>query len=112
MHPGWLRAMVEAGREGHLVGGPLERETRFRTGLRETWAQAVDYGCEEARVAKQYGAPGRQWWWFPVHVGVSLGTAPVWPWSWSRRRLGQWVWITGNLVGRIRGSITYRTLYW
>lgn len=192
VHPGWLRAMVEAGREGHLVGGPLERETlndpvvaawrelpepseafvmgrflpitfgcnlgirrdvfdavggwdesyptaasdvefcwrvqtagyrfihapealvafRFRTGLLETWAQAVDYGCEEARVAKQYGAPGRQWWWFPVDAGVSLGMAPVWPWSWSRRRLGQWVWITGNLVGRIRGSIKYRTLYW
>lgn len=85
---------------------------RFRTGLRETWAQVVDYGCEEARVAKQYGAPGRRWWWFPIHAAVSLGTAPVWPWSWSRKRVGQWVWITGNLVGRVRGSIKYRTFYW
>lgn len=85
---------------------------RFRTGLRETWPQAVEYGQEEARVAKQYGAPGRRWWWFPIHAAVVAGTAPVWPWAWSRRRLGQWTWVTGNLAGRIRGSIRYRTLYW
>ncbi|MFT3659818.1 MAG: glycosyltransferase [Gordonia sp. (in: high G+C Gram-positive bacteria)] len=192
VHPSWLRAMVEAGREADIVGGPLERETlndpvvaawrelpdpaepfvmgrflpitfgcnlgirravfddvggwdesyptaasdvefcwrvqtagytfgyapeamvayRFRTGLRETWAQVVDYGREEARVAKQYSAPGRQWWWFPIHAGVSLGTAPIWPWAWSRKKVGQWVWITGNLVGRVRGSVKYRTVYW
>lgn len=85
---------------------------RYRTGLRETWAQVIDYGREEARVAKEYRAPGRQWWWFPIHAAVSLGTAPVWPWAWSRRRVGQWVWVTGNLVGRIRGSFRYRTAYW
>lgn len=85
---------------------------RFREGLRETWSQVIDYGREEARVAKQYSAPGRQWWWFPVHAAVSVGTAPIWPWAWSRKRVGQWVWITGNLVGRVRGSFRYRILYW
>ncbi|MDL9936849.1 glycosyltransferase [Gordonia sp. ABSL1-1] len=85
---------------------------RYRTGIRETFAQVVDYGQEEARVAKQYGAPGRQWWWFVLHAGVVAGLCPVWPWAWSRRRRGEWAWVTGNLVGRIRGSIKYRVLYW
>ncbi|MFM9379138.1 glycosyltransferase family 2 protein [Gordonia sp. VNK21] len=192
VHPGWLRAMVEAGARADIVGGPLERDSlnepvvaawrelpapeeafvmgrflpitfgcnlavhrsvfddvggwdesyptaagdvefcwriqtagyrfgyapeamvayRFRTGLAETWEQALVYAREEARVAKQYGAPGRQWWWFPVHATVSAATAPVWPWSWSRRRLGAWLWISGNLVGRVAGSVRYRTIYW
>lgn len=191
VHPTWLRAMVTAGRDADLIGGPLERDTlndpvvaawralpdpdepvvlgrhlpmsfgcnlgvrrevfdavggwdedyptagsdvefcwrvqtagysfgfapeamvayRYRTGLRESWNQVVDYGSEEARVAKQYGAPGREWWWFPIHVGVVLATCPVWPWGWSRRRRGAWVWVTGNLVGRIKGSLKYRVVY-
>jgi GT2 family glycosyltransferase len=84
---------------------------RYRTGYRETWTQVVDYGREEARVAKQYGAPGRQWWWFPVHAAVVVGSAPVWPWAWSRKRRGAWIWVTGNLVGRIHGSVRYRVRY-
>jgi GT2 family glycosyltransferase len=84
---------------------------RYRTGYRETWNQVIDYGREEARVAKQYGAPGRQWWWLPVHAGVSLALLPIWPWGWSRRRRGEWIWITGNLVGRISGSWKYRVFY-
>ncbi len=84
---------------------------RYRTGLRETWHQVVDYGREEARAAKQFGAPGRQWWWFPVHAVVVAATAPVWPWGWSRKRRGAWVWVTGNLVGRIAGSVKYRVVY-
>ena len=32
---------------------------------------------------------------------VVLVLLPVWPWAWSRRRRGEWVWITGNLVGRL-----------
>ncbi|GAB87424.1 glycosyltransferase family 2 protein [Gordonia rubripertincta] len=84
---------------------------RYRTGMRESWKQVVDYGSEEARVAKQYGARGREWWWFPVHAAVVLATCPVWPWGWSRRRRGAWVWVTGNLVGRIKGSLKYRVVY-
>lgn len=64
---------------------------RFRTGMRESWHQVVDYGREDARVAKQYGAPGRQWWWLPVHAGVVVALCPVWPWAWSQataRRMG------------------------
>lgn len=85
---------------------------RFRTGIRETFEQASEYGCAEARVARQHGAPGRQWWWFVLHSAVVIATAPVWPWGWSRRRRGAWMWVTGNLVGRIRGSVRYRILYW
>lgn len=84
---------------------------RFRTGLRETWAQACDYAIEEARVAKQFGAPGRARYWFFLHLGVSAATAPLWPWGWSRARRGAWCWITGNLVGRVRGSIRHRVVY-
>lgn len=84
---------------------------RFRTGMRESWHQVVEYGREDARVAKQYGAPGRQWWWLPVHAGVILALCPVWPWAWSRRRRGEWVWLTGNLVGRLWGSLRYRVIY-
>ncbi|MFW0783324.1 glycosyltransferase [Gordonia sp. CPCC 206044] len=191
VHPGWLRAMVTAGRDADLVGGPLESETlndpivaawralpdperpvvlgrflpmtfgcnlgvrrevfdavggwdesyptagsdvefcwrvqvsghrfafapeamvayRYRTGVRETFAQAVDYGREEARVAEQFGAPGRQWWWFPIHAGVVVALCPVWPWAWSRRRRGEWSWVTGNLVGRVWGSLRHRVIY-
>ena len=191
VHPGWLRALTDAGESADLIGGPLESHTlndpvvaswralpdpaepvvlgrflpitfgcnlgvskrvfeavggwdesyptagsdvdfcwrvqtsgytfgdapeamvayRYRTGYRETWNQVIDYGREEARVAKQYGAPGRQWWWLPVHAGVSLALLPIWPWGWSRRRRGEWVWITGNLVGRISGSWKYRVFY-
>ncbi len=84
---------------------------RYRTGMRESWNQVVEYGREEARVAKQYGAPGRQWWWTSIHAGVVLVLLPVWPWAWSRRRRGEWVWITGNLVGRLWGSVKYRVVY-
>lgn len=84
---------------------------RYRTGMRESWDQVIDYGREEARVARDYGAPGRQWWWPLLHAGVVVGMCPVWPWAWSRSRRGEWVWITGNLVGRIAGSVKYRTLY-
>ncbi|MBY6538125.1 glycosyltransferase [Rhodococcus sp. BP-349] len=85
---------------------------RFRTGMMDSFHQASEYGCAEARVARQHGAIGRQWWWFPVHCAVVLGTAPVWPWGWSRGRRGAWMWVTGNLIGRIRGSVRYRILYW
>ncbi|QHN26710.1 glycosyltransferase [Gordonia pseudamarae] len=84
---------------------------RFRTSMRESWRQTVEYGREDARVAKQYGAPGRQWWWLPAHAAVVVGLCPVWPWAWSRRRRGEWVWITGNLVGRLWGSVKYRVVY-
>lgn len=85
---------------------------RFRTSMRESYSQAAQYGCAEARAAKQHGAPGRQWWWFPIHAAVVAATAPVWPWGWSRRRRGAWIWVTGNLAGRVQGSIRYRTFYW
>ncbi|WP_347955062.1 glycosyltransferase family 2 protein [Gordonia aichiensis] len=84
---------------------------RYRTGMRESWNQVVEYGREEVRVARQYGAPGRQWWWTVLHVGVVAGTSPIWPWAWSRSRRGQWVWVTGNLVGRVQGSIRHRYRY-
>ncbi|MGW5523601.1 glycosyltransferase family 2 protein [Gordonia sp. NPDC003950] len=84
---------------------------RYRTDIVDTWHQVIDYGREEARVAKQYGAPGRQWWWLPIHAGVVIALCPLWPWAWSRRRRGEWAWVTGNLVGRIRGSIRSRIFY-
>lgn len=84
---------------------------RYRTSIADTWRQVIEYGREEARVAKQYRAPGRQWWWLPIHAGVVVGLCPLWPWAWSRRRRGEWAWVTGNLVGRIHGSITYRIFY-
>ncbi|MFW0794040.1 glycosyltransferase [Gordonia sp. CPCC 205515] len=191
VHPGWLSAMVAAGADYDLVGGPLEAESlndpvvaawrpltdpaeavvlarflpitfgcnlgvrravfdavdgwdetyptagsdvefcwrvqtagytfghvpeamvayRYRTGLRESFDQVVDYAVAEARVAKQYGAPGRQWWWLPIHAAVVVGLCPVWPWAWSRRQRGKWVWLTGNLIGRLRGSVRYRVVY-
>lgn len=84
---------------------------RYRTGLRETWDQAREYAIAEAGVAKRFGAPGRQWYWFFLHLGVSAGLAPVWPWAWSRARRGEWCWVTGNLIGRVRGSIEHRYPY-
>lgn len=84
---------------------------RYRTELGPTFAQAAEYGCAEARVAALFGAPGRQWWWFPVHAAVVVAIAPIWPWAWSRRRRGEWMWVTGNLIGRVRGSAKYRYLY-
>ena len=46
-----------------------------------------------------------------VHAGVVVALCPVWPWAWSRRRRGEWVWLTGNLVGRLWGSIKCRVVY-
>ena len=84
---------------------------RYRTGMRESWHQVIDYGREEARAARAFGAPGRSLWWTAAHVGVVVAMCPVFPWAWSRRRRGEWVWTTGNLVGRIAGSLRYRIVY-
>ncbi|GGG23259.1 glycosyl transferase [Rhodococcoides trifolii] len=84
---------------------------RYRTELVPTFEQAAQYGCAEARVAAHFRAPGRQWWWFPAHAAVVVALAPVWPWAWSRRRRGEWMWVSGNLFGRIQGSLRYRYRY-
>lgn len=99
--------------KGYTLGNSPEAIVayRFRTGMRESWRQVVSYAEEEARVARQYDAPGRAWYWPLVHAGVVVALLPVWPWAWSRSRRGEWVWTTGNLVGRIKGSIKYRIVY-
>lgn len=87
---------------------------RFRTGIRDTWRQAIFYQDGEARLASTYRAEGakrRPILHWGVHSLWVVLRCPIFPGNWSRAHRGKWAFHAGIIVGRIRGSLKYRVFY-
>lgn len=84
---------------------------RYRTDARMLWRQGRRYGCARPMVVRlllRRGGPRpprfagwRSWAWLVVHAPDLLR---------SERRAG-WVWVAGNRLGQLEGSIRYRALF-
>lgn len=88
---------------------------RFRPDLRSTWRQVVKYGRGEAKVVSMfrgYGARRHSVLYLLSWIAYILVWLPLFPWTWSRRRIGSWVWMAGGLYGCLSGSMKYRILYY
>ena len=84
---------------------------RYRTDPRILWQQGRRYGKSRPMLVRKLRAVGRprpprfagwrSWAWLVVHVPDLLR---------SERRAG-WVWVAGNRLGQLEGSIRYRALF-
>lgn len=87
---------------------------RFRTDMRESWHQVVKYGRGQAAVVARYrhdGASRQSVRHLVEWLGHIVVTCPVFPWSWSRARVGAWIWSVGGLWGCLSGGARHRFLY-
>ena len=84
---------------------------RYRHEPRELWEQGLRYGTARPLVWRRVRDAGltppsrfagwRSWAWLVVHV-ASLRTA---------EGRASWVWVAGNRLGQVRGSILHRTVF-
>jgi len=84
---------------------------RYRGGARELWRQGLAYGAGRPLVRrrlKELGGPApspltgwRSWVWLVLHL-PGLRTA---------EGRAAWVWVAGNRVGHLRGSVHHRCLF-
>jgi hypothetical protein len=104
-----MRAAID-GAELHFAPGALVHY-RYRTEPRVLWAQGRRYGRSRPMVVRLIRERGlrrpprfagwRSWVWLVVHLPDALR---------PERRAG-WVWVAGNRVGQLEGSIRYRTVF-
>lgn len=88
---------------------------RYRTTLRSSWQQVTKYGRGEARVVSMYREHLDRNRHLVRNVAVWVAhltlTCPVWPWAWSRGRIGSWLWTAGGFWGCVTGSVKYRVIH-
>ncbi len=85
---------------------------RLRGSLRDHFRQAIVYGDAEAGLYRRFAdkglrrrslnTVGHDLWWLTTRL----------PFVWTRARWGAWLRRLGNEVGRIRGAVRYRVLWW
>lgn len=106
-----FRAAVVAGIEPVLVPGAVYHYL-LRCDTKGTFRQARRYGASHARLYRAWGRPAgaapeplnvvlRQWLWVARHVADLLAPA----------RATRWARIAGKRLGRLQGSVIYRTWY-
>jgi len=87
---------------------------RLRDTLIGLWKQSVMFGEGDARLFAGYhrhGMPRRHWLATVDVIAYAVIRNPLLP-SWlTRAPRGAWVFHTGNLVGRIKGSLRHRCFY-
>lgn len=101
----WLNGIVVFFATGAVV------HYRYRTDPRVLWQQGRRYGKSRPMLVRKLRAAGRHrpprfagwrsWAWLVVHMPDLLR---------SERRAG-WVWVAGNRLGQLEGSIRYRALF-
>lgn len=85
---------------------------RLRRSLRGLWRQALLYGAAEAHLYRSFAsagvarrrptAPVREVWWLATRL----------PFAVTRGRWGAWLRRLGTQMGRVRGALRYRVLWW
>ncbi|MCR5978976.1 glycosyltransferase [Gordonia jinghuaiqii] len=87
---------------------------RLRDSLAGIWDQSVMCGEGDARLYadyRHYGMPRRPWYATVDVLLYLLIRNPLLPTAITRAPLGRWLFLAGNLVGRIKGSIQFRCYY-
>lgn len=102
--------LTQAGVDVHFEPAALVHY-RYRHEPRELWNQGLRYGTARPLVWRRVRDAGltppsrvagwRSWVWLLVHVG-SLR---------SPEGRASWVWVAGNRLGQVRGSLRHRTVF-
>lgn len=83
---------------------------RYRTGARQLWRQGWAYGSHRPKIARLLAEGGRprpprfSGWKSWVMLATSL------PGVLTKHGRARWLWVAGNRLGQVAGSVRYRTL--